>query len=122
MLEIDCHITKDGQVVVSHDSSLERACEQKGEISDFNYEELPLLKQYHRLDFYQTFTLKGGEDRRIPLLREVFEAFHHIPINIDIKIDDDELIDKVHGLIKEFNREHITAWGNRSHHQFLYLY
>jgi len=39
--------------------------------------------------------LKGGEDRRIPLLREVFEAFHDIPINIDIKIDDDELIDKV---------------------------
>ena len=38
MLEIDCHITKDGQVVVSHDSSLERACEQEGEISDFNYE------------------------------------------------------------------------------------
>lgn len=44
---------------------------------------------------FTAFTLKGGEDRRIPLLREVFEAFHHIPINIDIKIDDDELIDKV---------------------------
>lgn len=38
MLEIDCHITKDGQVVVSHDSSLKRSCGQEGEISDFNYE------------------------------------------------------------------------------------
>lgn len=122
MLEIDCHITKDGQVVVSHDSSLKRSCGQEGEISDFNYEELPLLKQDHRLDFYHTFTLKGGDDRRIPLLREVFEAFHDIPINIDIKIDDDELIDKVHGLIIEFNREHITAWGNRSHDVTTKLY
>lgn len=114
MLEIDCHLTKDGQVIVSHDSSLKRLCEQEGDIADFNYEELPLLKQDHRLDFYQTFVLKGGEDRRIPLLREVFEAFPDIPINIDIKIDDDELIEKVHALIKEFKREHLTAWGNRS--------
>ncbi|CAG2257883.1 GDE4_7 [Mytilus edulis] len=94
MLEIDCHITKDGQVVVSHDSSLKRTCETEGQVSDFKYEELPLLSQEHRLDFYQTFTLKGGEDRRIPLLREVFEEFPHMPINIDIKIDDDELIEK----------------------------
>lgn len=38
MLEIDCHITKDGQVVVSHDSSLKRTCETEGQVSDFKYE------------------------------------------------------------------------------------
>lgn len=114
MLEIDCHITKDGQVVVSHDSSLKRTCETEGQVSDFKYEELPLLNEEHRLDFYQTFKLKGGEDRRIPLLREVFEAFPDMPINIDIKVDDDELIEKVNDMIKEFKREHLIAWGNRS--------
>ena len=40
--------------------------------------------------------MKGtGADRRMPLLEEVFEAFPHIPMNVDIKDDDDMLIEKV---------------------------
>ncbi len=38
---------------------------------------------------------KGGEDRQIPLLKDVFGAFPNLPINIDIKIDNDDLIRKV---------------------------
>lgn len=38
---------------------------------------------------------EGGEDTRIPLLREVFEAFPGTPVNIDIKVDNDTLIKKV---------------------------
>ena len=37
----------------------------------------------------------GGRDRRIPSLREVFEQFPEVPINVDIKVDSDELIRKV---------------------------
>lgn len=37
----------------------------------------------------------GGGDRNIPLLREVYEQFPETPINIDIKVDSDELIRKV---------------------------
>jgi len=37
----------------------------------------------------------GSSDRHIPLLREVYEQFPEIPINIDIKVDNDELIRKV---------------------------
>ena len=36
-----------------------------------------------------------GSDRRIPLLREVFKEFPSVPINIDIKVNDDQLISKV---------------------------
>lgn len=38
---------------------------------------------------------EGGEDTRIPLLREVFEAFPYTPVNIDIKVNNDTLIKKV---------------------------
>lgn len=34
-------------------------------------------------------------DRKIPLLSTLFEAFPDVPINIDIKYDSDELIEKV---------------------------
>lgn len=37
----------------------------------------------------------GSTDRNFPLLEEVFKEFPEIPINIDIKIEDDELIEKV---------------------------
>jgi len=38
---------------------------------------------------------EGGEDKRIPLLSDVFDAFPNTPVNIDIKVDDDTLIKKV---------------------------
>lgn len=45
------------------------------------------------IDF--TYDGTGSTDRKFPLLEEVFKEFSEIPINIDIKIDDDELIEKV---------------------------
>jgi hypothetical protein len=54
------------------------------------------------------------EERKFVLLKEVFEAFPQIPINVDIKINNDELIFKVSELIKQFNREEYTVWGNFS--------
>ncbi|BFZ05413.1 hypothetical protein BsWGS_08452 [Bradybaena similaris] len=113
MFELDCHLTKDLQVVVSHDDHLNRTCGSQIQISQTLYKDLPLLQDGIKVDFYQT--LRGtGEDRRIPLLKEVFESFPHMPINIDIKVDDDLLIQQVNELIKQYNREEITAWGNRS--------
>lgn len=41
----------------------------------------------------------GGDDRRIPLLREVYEHFPGIPINIDIKVNNDQLIQKVNKIL-----------------------
>ncbi len=40
---------------------------------------------------------EGGNDKRIPLLRDVFEAFPSTPVNVDIKVNDDTLIKKVSG-------------------------
>lgn len=38
---------------------------------------------------------EGGDDKRIPLLRDVFDAFPNTPVNIDIKSNNDTLIKKV---------------------------
>lgn len=37
MLELDCHLTKDEQVVVSHDANLRRSCGMNANICDLAY-------------------------------------------------------------------------------------
>lgn len=54
-------------------------------------------------------------ERKIPLLKEVFHEFPRTPINIDIKVHDEKLIEEVDALVRQFGREHLTVWGNFSH-------
>lgn len=57
----------------------------------------------------------GAADYKIPLLEDVFREFPQLPINIDIKHDSDELIEHVSNLIRKYDREELTVWGNFSH-------
>ncbi|XP_014387343.1 PREDICTED: glycerophosphodiester phosphodiesterase domain-containing protein 1 isoform X1 [Myotis brandtii] len=114
MLELDCHITKDEQVVVSHDENLKRSTGVNVNISDLKYCELP--PYLGKLDVtFQRACQCEGKDNRIPLLKEVFEAFPNTPINIDIKVNNSVLIKKVSELVKQYRREHITVWGNANY-------
>ncbi|XP_010625017.1 lysophospholipase D GDPD1 isoform X2 [Fukomys damarensis] len=93
MLELDCHITKDEQVVVSHDENLKRSTGINVNVSDLKYCELP--SYLGKLDVpFQRACQCEGKDTRIPLLKEVFEAFPNTPINIDIKVNNNVLIKK----------------------------
>ncbi|CAL4149552.1 unnamed protein product [Meganyctiphanes norvegica] len=113
MLELDCHLSRDGQVVFSHDSSLVPRIEVSGHIADFDYDDLPSLKEKLPIDFMPGVLYSGNsDDRKFPLLEDVFKAFPNTPINIDIKIDDDELITKVSDLVNTYERQHLTVWGN----------
>ena len=61
---------------------------------------------------------EGGEDKHIPLLRDVFEAFPNTPVNIDIKVNNDTLIKKVWPGVRHFRKEVgalSVLWGKCSH-------
>lgn len=81
MMELDVLLSKDGQVVVIHDDTLERTTNGLGYVADTNYEELA------RLDagtwFHPEF-----EGETIPLLRDVLLfAKGRILVNIEIKTE-----------------------------------
>uniref|UniRef100_A0A8C5GR39 GP-PDE domain-containing protein n=1 Tax=Gouania willdenowi TaxID=441366 RepID=A0A8C5GR39_GOUWI len=114
MLELDCHLTKDGQVVVTHDANLQRGCGINADISSVAYAELPPYLCKLGVTFQRECFCEGGQDKRIPLLRDVFDAFPNTPVNIDIKVNDDKLIKKVSELVVKYDREHLTVWGNAS--------
>lgn len=116
MLEIDCQITEDRKVVVSHDNNLLRLTGVDKDISALRYDELPILKESLPVDFepgkYYRNDNPANADRQIPLLEDVFKSFKELPINIDIKRNDAILIEQVSNLIKQYGREERCVWGN----------
>jgi glycerophosphoryl diester phosphodiesterase len=108
MLELDVGVTKDGKVVVMHDTTVDRTTNGHGTVASFT------LEQLRRLDAAYWFTgganaysharpradyrLRGvatakrrppagftRADFRVPTLREVLRAFPRTPINVEIK-------------------------------------
>ncbi|KAG2464324.1 YPEL3 protein, partial [Polypterus senegalus] len=97
LLELDCHLTRDGQVVVSHDENLLRETGHDINISDVDY----------AVRHFST-----GKDRRIALLEDVLKQFPHTAVNIEIKEDNEPLIKKVSDLVKKYDRESRTVWAS----------
>ncbi|MDI6755383.1 MAG: glycerophosphodiester phosphodiesterase family protein [Thermodesulfobacteriota bacterium] len=79
MLELDVHLSKDKEVVVIHDETLERTTNGQGRVADHTLKELK--KQDAGFRFGPQFS---GE--RIPTLKEVLElAKGKILVNVEIK-------------------------------------
>lgn len=72
-IELDVHLSRDGEVVVFHDKTLKRVCGVEGEISDFTAEQLSRLSL-------------SGTGEGIPTLAEVLSLVGgRVPILIEIK-------------------------------------
>jgi len=82
MIELDVHLSKDGQVVVIHDDTLKRTTSGMGKVADFSLQELK------RLDAGKWFGSRFfGET--IPTLNEVLGLTRgKIPIHIELKEGD----------------------------------
>ncbi|XP_038138244.1 lysophospholipase D GDPD3a isoform X3 [Cyprinodon tularosa] len=111
MLEMDCHLTQDGYVVVSHDENLKRQTGQDVNISSLNLEELPLYNESLEVTFHAGHH-STGTDRKIALLEDVFRKFPQIPISIEIKENNQQLMQEISNMVKRYNRENITVWAS----------
>ncbi|BBF41434.1 glycerophosphoryl diester phosphodiesterase [Lachnospiraceae bacterium KM106-2] len=101
--EFDVQLSKDGFVMLMHDATLLRTTGVKNRVGRLSYDQLKELDAGYL--FSQKF--KGT---RIPTLSEVLEACKgKIFLNIEIKVVDEdtekELVEKVVGLVKDYNYE-----------------
>ncbi len=97
--EIDVQETKDGIVVLLHDSNLKRTCGVNKNIWDVTYEEL--LTYDAGAKFSNEFI-----GTKVPTLAEVLELCQgKIKLNIEIKVTSHQqnLVEKVVALIEEYN-------------------
>lgn len=108
MIELDVHLSKDGQVVIMHDTTLDRTTNGKGAVKDKTLEELKQLDAGQK--YSNVFT---GE--KIPTLDEVL-AFAKDKISVNIEIKSEAVTDntpkpgtgieeKVVNLVKKYNME-----------------
>ncbi|KAM4530434.1 lysophospholipase D GDPD3a isoform 2-T2 [Odontesthes bonariensis] len=111
MLEMDCHLTRDGHVVVSHDENLLRQTGHDVTVSSLNLQDLPPYKERLEVTFYAG-RYSTGADRKFALLEDVFRKFPELPVSIEIKENNQQLMQKVSDLVRRYSREGITVWAS----------
>lgn len=111
VLELDVHLSADGVVVVIHDATVDRTTDGVGRVDALTLEELQALDAGYRWrppDGDPDVFPYRGAGLRLPTLAEVFEAFPGRAINVELKADDDALVDATCELIEAYGREHAT--------------
>jgi glycerophosphoryl diester phosphodiesterase len=85
-LELDVHATRDGEIVVIHDATVDRTTDGTGAVAVMALDELRCLDAGYRFspDGGLTFPYRG-RGLRIPTLAEVYEEFPDVRVNVDIK-------------------------------------
>jgi len=91
-VELDVHITSDGELAVFHDSDTKRVCGVEGVVEDMTWDELSKLRLF-------------GTEYGIPLLSEVLELMgEDCPVIIELKRGNRnvELCEKTNDMMKKY--------------------
>ena len=98
LIEFDVNVTRDGELVVIHDNSIDRTSNKTGITRDYTLEE---LKSF---DFGGWFD-EAFKGEKIPTLREVLTLvapFENLLLNVEIKDMNYETVDSTVKMLKEF--------------------
>lgn len=87
-LEFDVHLSRDGTVVVHHDTTLERTTNGHGPIAALTADELARLDAGYHFDGFR------GAAGGVPTLREVLRRYPEALLIIELKVNDSVLAHK----------------------------
>lgn len=105
-LELDIQQTRDGELVVIHDTTIDRTTDGSGVVASYTFDELRRFDAGYRFtaDGGQTFPFRG-RGITIPTLREIFVRFPTQRVNIDLKESDEGRERRLWALIQEVGAE-----------------
>ena len=117
-IETDIRLTKDRELILFHDETLDRTTNVKGPLINYTLDDLKEVDLGYRftLDGGKTFPCRGRKWRVVPL-KQAFELFPNILFNLDIKNTDPEVPQILANLIKEFKREEKILVASFHHQQ-----
>ena len=106
VLEMDAHITKDSQIVLMHDETVDDTTDGKGLIEDLTLAQLTELDAAYQWsnDDGKTFPHRGL-GIQVPTLKEVFEKFPQMRYVIEIKLTKNPIDKPLCNLIRQFNMQ-----------------
>ena len=105
-LEMDCHATADGEIVIHHDDTLERTTDADGPIRERRFAELERIDAGHRFtpDGGRTFPFRGS-GVRVPRLVEVLAAYPNARVNLEVKQAEPPIAEEVVRLVRRAGAE-----------------
>jgi glycerophosphoryl diester phosphodiesterase len=102
-LELDCHATRDGEIVVLHDAELERTTDGHGPVSALSFAELERLDAGYRFSpDGVTFPFRGS-GVRVPRFEEVLKAFPGARLNLEVKQAEPAIAERVVRMVQRAN-------------------
>jgi glycerophosphoryl diester phosphodiesterase len=106
VLEMDAHITKDGQIVLMHDEEVDRTTDGTGLIEDMTLDELKQLDAAYKWSNDDDKTFPYRETRiQVPTLEEVFQRFPQMRYVIEIKLTQNPIDRPLCELIRTHNMQ-----------------
>lgn len=115
-LELDVHMSSDGEVVVIHDATVDRTTDGSGAVAGMTLDELRGLDAGYSFspDGGQTFPYRG-RGVGIPTLAEVYEEFPATYVNIEMKEAQPGVEEAVMEVIREAGAEERTLVVSNRH-------
>lgn len=114
-IECDVHLSKDGEVVVIHDDTVDRTTDAKGAVASYTAAELAGMDAGARfldLEGQPIFRRRGIG---VPRLADVLERVASVPFVLELKGGDPSIVPPVIDVIRRCGRQHDVVLGGFSH-------
>ena len=115
-IELDIQMTKDGEIVILHDETIDRTSSSKGWLKDYTLQELK------KMDFsYGNLAYEGTS---IPTMREVFELIRPTDLTINIELKTGIVFypgieEKITAMTREYGMEDRVIYSSFNHYSVL---
>jgi glycerophosphoryl diester phosphodiesterase len=114
-IECDVHLSKDGQVVVIHDDTVDRTTDARGAVSTFTAIDLAGLDAAHAFVDPAGRPAFRGSGIGVPRLADLLERFPTVPLVVELKGVDPAIVPPVLEVLRRYRREHDVVLGGFSH-------
>jgi glycerophosphoryl diester phosphodiesterase len=94
-VETDLHLTRDGELVLIHDETVDRTTDGTGRVADLEFEELRRLDAGYRFTRGQGIHPFRGRGLVIPTLAEALAVHPELRFNIDMKPRDPAIVGRL---------------------------
>lgn len=112
VLEIDIRISRDNEVIVIHDESVDRTTDGIGKVFDHKLTQLKKLNAAYRFEHHERSVTYGSKNIKLPTLLELYEAYPTIIVHIDVKDKQLNAARLLIDVIEKAGAEHRTVVGS----------